>query len=120
MIAGTAFLAAAVRPEDPSWWKLGGAFLLVFALLVLFLKFVGRLQKGGHAADASLLRVQSLGPRRSLEYLRCGDSVYTLYRSEQSMALLAQEAYDPARHGIGAETPSLGGWMARLRGRPRA
>ncbi len=109
------FLAAAARPEDPSWWKLGGAFLLVFALLVLFLRLVGRLQRGAVAEDAALLRVQSLGPRRSLEYLRCGERVYTLYRSESSMALLEEEPYDPARHQPGADAPSLGGWLERLR-----
>ena len=115
MVAGTAFLAAAAaQPDDPSWWKLAGAFLLVFGLLMLFLRFVGRLQRGAASADAALLRVTSLGPRRSLEYLRCGDRVYTLYRSENSMALLETESFDPARHAPSAETSALGAKLAGL------
>ncbi len=108
--------AAAVPEGGPGWWKLIGAFLLVFALLVVFLKFLGRLQQGGGDGDVSLLRVQSLGPRRSVEFLRCGDQVFKLYRSEQSMVMLGQEPYDPMRHDRPASSAALPSWLDRLRG----
>jgi flagellar biogenesis protein FliO len=107
---------AAATPAYGGWWKLIGAFLIVFGLLVVFLKVLGRMQRGGGSADVSLLRVQSLGPRRSLEFLRCGDRVFKLYRSEQSMVLLDQEPFDPALHAQAPAKPSLPDWLDRLRG----
>ncbi len=110
------FLAAASAPADPSWWKLAGAFLLVFALLIGFLKLLGRLQRGAGGDEASLLKVHSLGPRRGVEVLRCGGTVYTLYRNDQSMVLLSEEPFDPARHEVQTPAPALAGWLGRLRG----
>ncbi len=110
---------AATTPAYGGWGKLVGAFLLVFALLFVFLKVLGRMQRGGGSADVSLLRVQSLGPRRSLEFLRCGDQVFKLYRSEQSMVLLEQEPYDPVQHATPAANPALSGWLDKLRGGSR-
>jgi len=110
---------AAATPAYGGWWKLVGAFLLVFTLLVIFLKVLGRLQRGSGSADVSLLRVQSLGPRRSLEFLRCGDRVFKLYRSEQSMVLLDQEPYDPVLHAASTTKPALSGWLDKLRGGDR-
>ncbi len=119
MLAPRFILAAAAQPGDPSWWKLAGAFLLVFALLIVFLKILGRQQRGGGGAEASLLRVHSLGPRRGVEVLRCGETVYTLYRSDQAMVLLDQEPFDPQRHDATTPAPSLAGWLDRLRGNDR-
>ena len=113
------FLAAAAQPADPSWWKLLGALLLVFALLIGFLKLLGRLQRGSGGAEAALLKVHALGPRRGVEVLRCGETVYTLYRHDQSMVLLSEEPFDPTRHEVRPPAPALAGWLDRLRGRER-
>lgn len=112
-----AFLAAAAQAADPSWWKLVGALVLVFALLIGFLKVLGRLQRGTGGSEASLLKVHALGPRRGVEVLRCGETVYTLYRNDQSMVLLSEEPFDPARHEVRPQTSALAGWLDRLRGR---
>jgi len=115
-----AFLATAAAPGAPDWWKLIGAFVAVFALLIAFLKILGRLQRGRGGAEASLLRVHPLGPRRGVDVLRCGETVYTLYRNEQSMVLLDSEPFDPARHAAAPPAPPLSGWWSRLRGEARA
>ncbi|MBU0742398.1 hypothetical protein KKG45_06250 [bacterium] len=119
MIAARFILATAAQPGAPSWWKLIGAFLIVFALLIVFLKLLGRMQRGGGGTEASLLRIHALGPRRSVEVLRCGETVYTLYRSDQAMVLLSQEPFDPRRHAPPPPSPALAGWLDRLRGTDR-
>jgi len=120
MTAVPTILATAAPTGDPAWWKLIGACLLVFALLIVFLKFLGRLQRGGDGGAASLLRVHALGPRRGVEVLRCGETVYTLYRHDQSMVLLSKEPYDPQLHETADPAPTFAGWLSRLRGRDDA
>ena len=110
-------LATAAAAGGASWWKLAGALLVVFALLILFLKVLGRLQRGGASGDVSLLRVHALGPRRGVELLRCGSTVYTLYRNDQSMVLLSEEAFDPAKHETDKQAPGVLGLLGRRKPR---
>ena len=83
----------ATMAGGPSLWQVGGALVAVFALLIVVLKFLQRWQRSdGAGADARVLSVRRLGPRRELQVLRVGDEVHTLYRHEAAMVLLKTES----------------------------
>jgi len=78
----------------PSFWQVGAAMVTVLALLILALKFLGRLQNGRGAQDSvRLLKVRRLGPKRDLETLRVDDEVFTIYRHDGGMVLLRRESH---------------------------
>jgi hypothetical protein len=103
-------VAAAVMPgldagAGVSWWQTVGGLAAVFALLIVFLKFLGRFQKGARHERATLLAVWSLGPRREIQVLRLGDEVHYIYRHDGAMVLLRQESH-AAWLASGATTPA--------------
>ena len=106
--------AAAVTtgPAPLDWLKLVGSLAAVLALLVLFLKLLNRLQAGRGDVATRLLSTRAVGARRTVETLRCGDVVYTLYQREQALVLLDREPYDPRRHE--APPPPDGGLSTRI------
>ncbi|MBK7702029.1 MAG: hypothetical protein IPI34_03600 [bacterium] len=109
------FLAVQTAVGGLAWLKLVGGLVVVFTLLLLFLKLVGRLQGARPGAAAAMIAVHAVGPRRAVELLRCGDEVFTLYRFEQSVVLLDRAPFDPARHAPAAPSLPVGGLLDRLR-----
>ncbi|MDO9694757.1 MAG: hypothetical protein Q7W56_08490 [Candidatus Latescibacteria bacterium] len=111
------FLAVETAVGGLAWLKLVGGLVVVFTLLLLFLKLLGRFQGGRPGAAAAMIAVHAVGPRRAVELLRCGDEVFTLYRYEQSVVLLDRAPFDPARHVPATPTLPVGGLLDRLRAR---
>ncbi len=111
------FLAVQTAAGGLAWLKLVGGLVVVFTLLLLFLKLLGRLQGGRSGAAAAMISVHAVGPRRAVELLRCGDEVFTLYRHDQSVVLLDRAPYDPVRHTPPAPALPVGGLLDRLRTR---
>ncbi len=101
-----------------SWWQTVGGLAAVFALLLLFLKFLARMNRSGKVGQASMLSVWGLGPRREIQVLRLGEDVHYIYRHDGAMVLLRQETY-AAWQAKGAETATeapSSGLLARLLG----
>lgn len=90
-------ILAAVTPATTfggtgvSWWQTIGGLLVVFGLLMVSLKFLGRLNKKRGDGSANMLTVWPLGPKREIQVLRLGDDVHYIYRHESAMVLLKQE-----------------------------
>jgi len=88
---------ASVTPESnfsaggPSWWQTAGGLLLVFGLLVLCLKYLGRFNRKRAEHQADLKAVWRLGPKREIQVLRLGDEVHYIYRHDTAMVLLKNE-----------------------------
>lgn len=105
-------LDAAALSGGGSWWRMIGGLAVVFGLLLLCLKLVTRYGSGRQGApQARLLTVWHLGPRREVQVLRLGDEVSYLYRHENAMVLLRQEAWEDYRrqHGeapVGLAAPA--------------
>ncbi len=115
MTASATFLAAAAGASSAgggaSWWQTAAAMLAVFALLVLFLRLLGRLSPAAQGREAALLAVHPLGARREIQVLRFKDQVHYIYRHEGAMLALAREPYAEwsAQQGRG---PTGGGGRA--------
>ncbi len=75
-----------------SWWQTVGGLLAVFGLLMVSLKFLGKLNRRSGGAEANVLTVWPLGPKREIQVLRLGDDVHYIYRHENAMVLLKQES----------------------------
>lgn len=107
-----------------SWWRMIGGLALVFGLLFLCLKLLTRFGRRSGAAQARLLSVWHLGPRREVQVLRLGDEVSYLYRHESAMVLLRQEPWEQYRreHGetvagtaaAGNLPPAVARWLGPL------
>jgi len=77
-----------------SVWQAIGGMAVVFGLLLLFLKLLGKINSKGGAADTSVVAVWHLGPKREIQVLRLGDMVHYIYRHEGSMVVLKEESHD--------------------------
>lgn len=73
------------------WQSLGG-LTLVFGLLVVSLKFLGKWNRRHGGGESQLLTVWHLGPKREIQVLRLGQEVHYIYRHEGAMVLLKQES----------------------------
>jgi hypothetical protein len=74
-----------------SLWQALAGMAIVFGLLMLFLKVLGRLNKNHGSVDSSMVAVWHLGPKREIQVLRLGDNVHYIYRYDGSMVLLKEE-----------------------------
>lgn len=74
------------------WQSLGG-LALVFGLLILSLKLLGRFNRRHSPGQTSLLTVWHLGPKREIQVLRLADEVHYIYRHEGAMVLLKKETW---------------------------
>lgn len=77
-----------------SIWQALGGMAVVFGLLLLFLKLLGKLNRKGGTADTAVVAVWPLGPKREIQVLRLGDMVHYIYRHEGSMVVLKEESHD--------------------------
>lgn len=75
-----------------SWWQTIGGLVLVFGLLVVSLKLLGRFNRRSGAAETGVLTVWHLGPKREIQVLRLGDQVHYVYRHDGAMVTLKSEA----------------------------
>jgi len=90
----TPFLATAFSEgASVSWWQSLGGLVAVLALLVVFLKLLGRVNRRMAGDQASLVKVWPLGPRREIQVLRLGEEVHFIYRHDGAMVLLRQQPY---------------------------
>jgi hypothetical protein len=116
MITQVLSLAAAEPTFDlsgggVSWWQTLGGLLAVFGLLMVCLKLLGKVNRRVGAAEASLLTVWPLGPKREIQVLRLADDVHYIYRHENAMVLLKQEPladYERARRNEPEAGPGRG------------
>lgn len=74
-----------------SLWQSLGGLILVFGLLILCLRLLGRFNRRHNPGQSSLLAVWPLGPKREIQVLRLGQEVHYIYRHEGAMVLLKQE-----------------------------
>ncbi len=77
-----------------SVWQALGGMAVVFGLLLLFMKLLGKLNRRGGSADTSVVAVWHLGPKREIQVLRLGEMVHYIYRHEGSMVVLKEESHD--------------------------
>lgn len=75
------------------WWQTLGGLLVVFGLLILALKFLGKWNRRQGGGQAQVLTVWPLGPKREIQVLRLGDDVHYIYRHDNAMVLLKQEDF---------------------------
>ena len=76
-----------------SWWQSLGGLVAVLALLVVFLKLLGRVNRRMSGEEAGLEKVWPLGPRREIQVLRLGDEVHYIYRHDGAMVLLKRQPH---------------------------
>jgi flagellar biogenesis protein FliO len=76
-----------------SLWQAFGGMAVVFGLLMLFLKFLGRMNRHGGNKETQLLTVWHLGPKREIQILRLGEMVHYIYRHEGSMVVLKETSH---------------------------
>jgi len=71
-----------------------GGMAVVFGLLMLFMKLLGKINKRGGKSDSTILTIWHLGPKREIQVLRLGDQVHYIYRHDGSMVILKEESYE--------------------------
>lgn len=105
-----------------SWWQTLGGLALVFGLLLLCLRWLGRFQRGAGTSPANLLAVWSVGPKREIQALRLDDEVHYIYRHDGAMVLLKHQNLSeweqcqvshPDRTGRGNALRSWRTWLSR-------
>ncbi len=74
-----------------SVWQALAGMAVVFGLLMLFMKLLGRFNKSRSTADSSIVAVWHLGPKREIQVLRLGENVHYIYRYDGSMVVLKEE-----------------------------
>lgn len=122
MVGAAVPLASSGATTAPglAWWQAVGGTLAVFALLLLFLRFLARWQRAPRQRQAALLAVVPLGPRREIEVLRLRDRVHYLYRHEGALVSLASESWTDYENAEPLVTTSpLSGLSGLWRGRSR-
>jgi hypothetical protein len=88
---GTLDQAAFAAGSGMSWWQTVGGLAVVFGLLLLSLKLLGKWNRRSGGSDSSLLTVWHLGPKREIQVLRLGDHVHYIYRHDGAMVVLQTE-----------------------------
>ncbi len=84
--------AALLSSHGGTWWQTAGGLLVVFGLLVVCMKLLGRFQRRQSQGRASIVAVWNLGPRREMQILRLDDEIHTIYRHDGAMVVLKKES----------------------------
>ena len=71
-----------------SLWQTAGGLIVVFGLLVVSLKFLGKWQRRSGQGHATLLAVWNMGTRREIQVLRLDDEAHYIYRHDGAMVTL--------------------------------
>ena len=77
-----------VSGQGISMWQTAGGLIVVFGLLVVSMKLLGRFQRRSDQGQSSVLAVWNMGPRREIQVLRLGDEVHYIYRHDGAMVIL--------------------------------
>ena len=88
---GTLDQGALAAGSGMSWWQTVGGLAVVFGLLLLCLKLLGKWNSRSSGSDSSLLTVWHLGPKREIQVLRLVDQVHYIYRHDGAMVVLQTE-----------------------------
>ena len=88
---GTAGGAGLYGGSSISWWQTVGGLVVVFVLLLVSLKLLGRWNKRTGNSESSLLSVWHLGPKKEIQVLRLADQVHYIYRHDGAMVVLQTE-----------------------------
>ncbi len=113
-MSGGAFTADA----GMSWWQTLGGLAVVFGLLLVSLKLLGRWNRRTGAAETSMLTVWHLGPKKEIQVLRLEDQVHYIYRHDGAMVVLQTKRlvdFETERNNVPAESPTTG-WRDTLTG----
>ncbi len=97
-----------------SWWQAIGGTLAVFALLLICLKLLGRVHGQGKQAEAAVITVWPLGPKREIQIIRLRDEVHYVYRHESGLVVLERESYADFRAAHPAPAAGAGGPLPSL------
>lgn len=111
-------LSGGTFPADTgmSWWQTLGGLAVVFGLLLVSLKLLGRWNRRTGAAETSLLTVWHLGPKKEIQVLRLEDQVHYIYRHDGAMVVLQTESlrdFETKRNNVPAGSPTAG-WRDTL------
>lgn len=71
-----------------SLWQTAGGLVLVFGLLIVSMKLLGKFQRRTGQAQTAILAVWNLGPRREIQVLRLENEAHYIYRHDGAMVLL--------------------------------
>ena len=102
-----------------SFWQTLGGLVVVFGLLLLFLRLLGKFNRRRRNGNSSLLAVWQLGPRREIQVVRLQDQVHYVYRHDGAMVLLKQESladWQQDHAEDATDTPSRGQLVRILTG----
>ena len=88
---GTTGGSALYSGSSVSWWQTVGGLVVVFGLLVVSLKMLGKWNKRSGNAESSLLTIWHLGPKKEIQVLRLEDQVHYIYRHDGAMVVLQTE-----------------------------
>ncbi len=75
-----------------SWWQTISGLLIVFGLLVLSLKLLGKFNSKRGRGKAEILAVWQLGPKREVQVLKLFDTVHYIYRHDGALVNLRQQS----------------------------
>jgi hypothetical protein len=123
MLVTAAFLASMsggtfTADTGMSWWQTLGGLAVVFGLLLVSLKLLGRWNRRTGAAESSLLTVWPLGPKKEIQVLRLEDQVHYIYRHDGAMVVLQTERltdFENKRNHVPSGKP-VAGWRDTLTG----
>jgi len=113
-MSGGAFTADA----GMSWWQTLGGLAVVFGLLLVSLKLLGRWNRRTGAAETSLLTIWNLGPKKEIQVLRLEDQVHYIYRHDGAMVVLQTKRladFETERNNVPAGSPTAS-WRDTLTG----
>ena len=85
---------SALGGQGFSLWQALGGLVLVFGLLLVALRLLGRFSQARQHDQTALLAVWSLGPRREIQVLKLQDQVHYIYRHDGAMVLLKEQSLD--------------------------
>lgn len=88
---GTAGGAGLYGGSSISWWQTVGGLVVVFGLLLVSLKLLGKWNKRTMNSESSLLGIWHLGPKKEIQLLRLADQVHYIYRHDGAMVVLQTE-----------------------------
>jgi len=93
MVMPAAFLATMASDafgagSSASWWQTLGGLIVVFGLLLVSLKLLGKWNRRSVGSDSSFVTVWHLGPKKEIQVLRLADQVHFIYRHDGAMVVL--------------------------------
>jgi hypothetical protein len=113
---GTMGVDAFAAGSSVSWWQTLGGLIVVFGLLLVSLKLLGKWNRRTDGSDSSFVTVWHLGPKKEIQVLRLEDQVHFIYRHDGSMVVLETQplADFENKHGYLRTGQDGGKWREAL------